>query len=253
MGLFNSKDLGEKLGAAKKKMSEVVADAKLDEKFEQAKKSVGESVTEFKEKNAEAKADRNEAKAPIEGSLIRYQVIYLGGFPKKPQKKSDSTSLGFNVMEDSFIFKPELLAKEQWFGEENLVVPYDKIIKFEIVKRQVSMAEAMMSSNGNTQSLEQPNNIQITYINENNDEVMLRVEMLTGTSVYGQAQKCRELMDLLREKKILGKFKGEEKSEAQTGGDDVLTQIEKLASLKDKGLITEEEFNQKKSALLEKL
>ena len=106
MGLFNSKELGEKLGAAKKKMGEVVADAKLDEKFEQAKKSVGESVTEFKEKNAEAKADKNEAKAPIEGSLIRYQVIYLGGFPMKPNKKSDSTALGFNVMEDSFIFKP---------------------------------------------------------------------------------------------------------------------------------------------------
>ena len=34
---------------------------------------------------------------------------------------------------------------------------------------------------------------------------------------------------------------------------DVLEQIEKLAKLKDAGILTEEEFNQKKAVLLEKL
>ncbi len=50
-------------------------------------------------------------------------------------------------------------------------------------------------------------------------------------------------------------FKGTENSNSNNafGGDDVLKQIEKLAALKDSGIITEDEFNQKKVVLLEKL
>lgn len=156
-------------------------------------------------------------------------------------------------MGDSFIFKPENLARKEWFGEENFVIPYDKVTKLEIVKRQVSMTEAMMSSNGETKSLEQMNNINISYLDGEGTEQMVRIEMLTGFNIYKQAEKCQELMDLLREKKILNKFRGEEKRDGESSGDDVFAQIEKLAALKEKGLISEEEFNQKKTVLLEKL
>lgn len=69
--------------------------------------------------------------------------------------------------------------------------------------------------------------------------------MLTGFNIYKQAEKCHELIDLLREKKILNKFRGQEKKGIKHSYDDVFAQIEKLASLKEKGLISEEEFNQK--------
>lgn len=59
------------------------------------------------------------------------------------------------------------------------------------------------------------------------------------------------VMVLEREKKILNKF-NKEKKESVKPSDDVFAQIEKLVLLKEKGLISEEEFNQKKSALLEK-
>lgn len=111
----------------------------------------------------------------------------------------------------------------------------------------------MMSSNGETKSLEQMNNINISYLDEEGTEQMVRIEMLTGFNIYKQAEKCQELMDLLREKKILNKFRGEEKGDEESSGDDVFAQIEKLAALKEKGLISEEEFNQKKTVLLEKL
>ena len=254
MALFNTKDLGDKLNSAKKKIGDVVSDAKLDEKFEKAKNDIGKSMAEAKEKNAEEKALREEAKAPVEGAIIRYTVIHLGGFPNKPSKKMDSLSIGFNIMEDCFIFKPELLAKRQWFGEENVVVPYNRVKKLEIVKRQISATEYMMSNNGNAQALEQPNNINITYLDDEGDEIMLRVEMLTGTTVYGQAAKCKEMMDLLREKKILKKFLGEEvTTNKKESNDDVMEQLEKLANLKEKGIISEDEYNAKKSALLERI
>lgn len=109
---------------------------------------------------------------------IARQGKILGGFPKKPIKKSNPTSFGLNIMPDSF-------TRTSWYGDELFVIPYDKVVKFEIVKRQVSTTEALLSSNGETQSLEQLNNIQITHVDEDGNELMTRVEMLTGVTVYG--------------------------------------------------------------------
>ncbi len=180
MVLFDTKGLSNKLGGMKEKVSGAVSDAKLDEKFGKVRQKMGDSIAEIKKSYAESMAENDAAKAPVEGAITRYQVIYVGGFPKKPKKKSDSLSLGFNVMEDSFIFKPESLAKKEWFGEENFIIPYNKVTKLEIVKRQVSMTEAIMSSNGKTKSLEQMNNINITYLDGEGTEQMVRIEMLTG-------------------------------------------------------------------------
>ena len=58
--------------------------------------------------------------------------------------------------------------------------------------------------------------------------------MLNGTTIFNQAAKCKELMELLRR-------------------EDVLAQVEKLAKLKEAGVLSEEEFNAKKAVLLEKL
>ena len=224
----------------------------LKDKTSQLTDKVGATFNDAKNQLGEYRAQAAEAKLPVEGSLARYQVIYLGGFPKKPIKKSNPTSFGLNIMPDSFIFKPELETRTSWYGDELFVIPYDKVVKFEIVKRQVSTTEALLSSNGETQSLEQLNNIQITHVDEDGNELMTRVEMLTGVTVYGQAEKCRELLDLLREKKILGKLNKDMQKPAAPA-DDPLEQLKKLNALKDAGVISEEEFNEKKAALLAKI
>ncbi len=77
--------------------------------------------------------------------------------------------------------------------------------------------------------------------------------MLTGVTIYNQAAKCREFMDLLRQKDILELIESKKNTGNSQGGVDVVAQIEKLAKLKDAGVITEEEFNTKKAALLEKI
>ena len=224
----------------------------LKDKTSQLTDKVGATFNDAKNQLGDYRAQAAEAKLPVEGSLARYQVIYLGGFPKKPIKKSNPTSFGLNIMPDSFIFKPELETRTSWYGDELFVIPYDKVVKFEIVKRQVSTTEALLSSNGETQSLEQLNNIQITHVDEDGNELMTRVEMLTGVTVYGQAEKCRELLDLLREKKILGKLNKDMQKPAAPA-DDPLEQLKKLNALKDAGVISEEEFNEKKAALLAKI
>lgn len=224
----------------------------LKDKTSQITDKVTTTFNDAKTQINDYRAQAAEAKLPVEGSIERYQVVYLGGFPKKPIKKNSPTSFGLNIMPDSFIFKPELETRNSWYGDELFVIPYDKVVKFEIVKRQVSTTEALLSSNGDTKSLEQLNNIQIVHLDEDGNELMTRVEMLTGVTVYGQAEKCRELLDLLSEKKILGKLNKDTQKPAAPA-DDPLEQLKKLNALKDAGIISEEEFNEKKATLLAKI
>ncbi len=131
-------------------------------------------------------------------------------------------------------------------------IPYDSITDIRIEKRTISTAEVLLGG-GNDANQEQENNIVIEYTDEDNKKRTLRTEMLTGVTIFNQAAKCREFMDLLRQKDILELIESKKNTGNNAGGVDVVAQIEKLAKLKDVGVITEEEFNSKKAALLEKL
>ena len=82
-------------------------------------------------------------------------------------------------------------------------------------------------------------------------EIVLRLEMLTGVTVMAQAGKCREFEDRLRNLGIRQKFQ----TATQPGGgqDDIPGQIAKIAALRDNGILSEEEFQNKKAELLERL
>ena len=112
---------------------------------------------------------------------------------------------------------------------------------------------SMFLGGGNDPNQQQENNIVIEYTDEENVKRTLRTEMLTGTTIFNQAAKCREFMDLLRQKDILEIIEFKKKPAQAGGGVDVVAQIEKLAKLKDAGVITEEEFAAKKAALLDKI
>lgn len=129
------------------------------------------------------------------------------------------------------------------------------MISLDIVERVISNAEMLMSSGSNNNDLRQKNVMEIKYLDEGDNEYVVRAEMLTGTTVMGQAKVCQEMLDLFRTKGIMKQFRGTENSYVAnaSGGDDILGQIEKLAKLKEQGILTEEEFAQKKAALLEKL
>ena len=147
-------------------------------------------------------------------------------------------------MPESFYLKPTKTSEEFF---EDLVIPYDTVQDFEIVKRTVSMSEGLMSSN--SQNLAVDNNIEITYLDSNQEELTLRLEMLTGFSVDGQAVKCKEMLDILKQHKILKRLKKDSSSPAVVA-DDIPTKIKKLNELKEAGLLSEEEFQKKKAELL---
>ena len=139
---------------------------------------------------------------------------------------------------------------KDWFP--NMDIPYESITDIRIEKRTISTAEVFLGG-GNDANQEQENNIVIEYTDENNKKRTLRTEMLTGVTIFNQAAKCREFMDLLRTNDILEIIEAKKNNGKNSGGPDVLEQIQKLASLKDAGILSEEEFNQKKADLLAKL
>jgi hypothetical protein len=108
----------------------------------------------------------------------------------------------------------------------------------------------------NSRQLNQKNNVEITYL-EGGRELVVRFEMISGVSVMGQARKCRELMDRIRNIGARDQF-----IKASTPAPmitttapplDIPDQIAKLAALRDSGVLSEEEFAAKKSELLKRL
>lgn len=47
--------------------------------------------------------ENKEIQQSLEGSIIRYEVIYIGGLPKDPKAKHGH-AIGMNIMTDKFCF-----------------------------------------------------------------------------------------------------------------------------------------------------
>ena len=217
---------------------------KASKAAEAAKQSVSESSTKMKEWNEE----RKEMDQPLEGAVKRYSVTYIGGLAEYPKKKSGA--IGLNIMPDRFVFTPTISTKD-WF--HTYEIPYDKISELNIEKRTISTSEVLLGA-GDSANQQQENVICILYTDAQGQKLTLRVEMLTGGTIFNQAATCREFTALLRQHEITDKFQSAKKeSGSASSGGDVLAQLEKLNQLKEAGILTEEEFSAKKADLLAKL
>ncbi|MGN0473260.1 MAG: SHOCT domain-containing protein [Lachnospiraceae bacterium] len=219
---------------------------KLKESAGQAKDSMkkgfGDAAAQIKANNEEAK----ELKKPLEGAIERYEFTYVGGLPDIPKAKAGAW--GMNIMPDMFAFRVTNTTKD-WLYD--LDIPYDDITDIRIEKRTISTTEMFLGA-GNDANQQQENVIVLEYNDKDGKKATLRVEMLTGVTIYNQAAKCKELMDVLRRNDILDRIKKSEGG-AKPVTDDIPAQLEKLAKLKEAGILTEEEFNAKKADLLAKM
>lgn len=206
-------------------------------KASDALKKGAESMGQYKE-------ETEALKAPVEGAIIRYEVTYNGGLPQYPKEKAGA--IGLNIMPDSFILKKTIGTKD-WF--EDFEITYDSIQSFEITKRQAGNWEMMLSSDSaSARATEVDNVLAITYLDENGTEILLRLEMLSGFSVYNQDKKCQEMLDVLRQNKILNRLN--KKASAEKSAVSSADELKKYKELLDSGIISQEEFDAKKKQLL---
>lgn len=239
--------LKEKAENVRDKAVDFAEEKQLANKLGSAKDSIVKAIDDTKTSIKEQKEESNALKQPVEGAYIRYEVTYISGVDSVPKAKAGA--IGLNIMPDRFAFRITYTSKD-WFTDMD--IPYDQITDIRIEKRNITTAEMLMGG-GNDANQQQENNIVIEYTDENNKKRTLRTEMLTGVTIYNQAAKCREFMDLLRQHDILEQIEAKKNAKKSGGEVDVVAQIEKLAKLKEAGVITEEEFQAKKGALLEKI
>lgn len=218
----------------------------LNEKLSNAKDSMKKAIGDSKEKMQAYKSESKDLKKPLDGAYIRYAVVYISGIEELP--KSKVGEIGFNIMPDRFSFRKTIGSKD-WFTDMDIL--YEQVEDFYIDKRTITTAEVFLGG-GDSANQEQENNIVIEYTDEAGVKQTLRVEMLTGVTIFNQAAKCKELMALLRKCEILDKLK-KNTNQASAPQVDVVEQLDKLSKLKDSGVISEEEFNEKKAILLAKL
>ena len=206
-------------------------------KASDALKKGAESMGQYKE-------ETEALKAPVEGAIIRYEVTYNGGLPQYPKEKAGA--IGLNIMPNSFILKKTIGTKD-WF--EDFEITYDSIQSFEITKRQAGNWEMMLSSDSaSARATEVDNVLAITYLDGNGTEILLRLEMLSGFSVYNQAKKCQEMLDVLRQNKILNRLN--KKASTEKSAVSRADELKKYKELLDSGIISQEEFDAKKKQLL---
>lgn len=216
----------------------------LFDKLKQAADKVTSTVKESADALKQHKNESDALKAPVEGAIARYGVTYKGGLSQYPKEKTGE--IGFNIMPDSFILKATITTRD-WFND--FEINYDQITSLKIVKRHAGTWEMMLSSSGsNVQDTETENVIELTY-NDNGDEVVLRLEMLTGVNVHTQAKKCLEMMDILRQNKILKRINKADVANAPSATSPT-DELRKYKELLDSGIITQEEFDAKKKQLL---
>jgi hypothetical protein len=184
---------------------------------------------------------------PDPSVLESYKVVYRGGLADLPKPKIGE--IAFKVKADEFVLEPSNATKKWW---NELTIPYSKVNDLAIVARQVSTVEGLLGG-VNSRQLNQDNNINIDYTDEHGNNVVLRVEMLTGVTVMGQAMKAKEFDDRLRVHGIRSKFAGAKDAAPTGGAPDHAAQLKQLADLRDAGVLTEDEFSSKKAEILARM
>ncbi len=192
----------------------------------------------------EMQQQKKELKLLEKEAICSYSVLYLRGLDEHPKRLFNIKML---VFDDRLLFKDDL-GKQRF----NLTIPYTNIFDIHSEKRKVGSITGLISlgAGGGRRDFETENNFIIRYEDYQNQEQKIRFEMVTGITIFGQAQKVEEFLSRIEnfQSKFVNFTEAAKKEETDTA-----TQIEKLASLYKKGILTKEEFEQKKKELLARM
>ena len=225
-----------------------LGDGSIGEKLGNAKDSIMKAVDDTKNSIVAGNEEAKELKKPLEGAIARYEFTYVGGLEDITEKKTGAW--GMNIMPDRFAFKVTSTTKS-WLYD--LDIPYETVTDIRIEKRTITTAEMFLGA-GNDANQQQENVVVIEYDDSEGRKSTLRVGMLTGVTIYNQAAKCKELMDILRRNNILERIQNNgNRDNSESGGEDIISQIERLSKLAEAGILSEDEFKTKKAELLGRL
>ena len=197
-------------------------------------------------------------------TLETYTVAYRSGLAGLPHHKSASITL--NLTTQALVLEPTMAARKFW---SRLSIPYQNIVAITLAPHEASLAEGILGGIGgnNSSQLSTDNNIDIRYVDDSGAAQSLRVEMVTGLSVTGQAAIAHQLQARLDLHGLRARFGGAEASamgQPMASGNgivasdtlaagEIVTLIGQLAQLNTAGALTDAEFAAKKAELLARL
>ena len=188
------------------------------------------------------KSSRAEPQDAAPAPIAEYKVNYKGGLVELPKAKIGGITL--QVWGDAFAFDPTVGSKKFW---QPLTIPYSAVTEVTTARHQVGTAQSLLSSSAGQRNLEQENNLHFHYVDAAGQRIILRVEMLTGVSVAGQARKCAEFNDVLQAHGIRNQF---QQAAVQPGVGSLADELGKLQQLLAAGVLSADEFAAAKARLL---
>ena len=166
--------------------------------------------------------------------LTTYVVNYQKGLPGK---EKTIILIQMFLTENGFLFRADGF---------DLYINYNKVIRFEPVKGMGLVWTSSFVWDNIREKL-----FEITYLDNNNLRRSVRFEIYVDViSLNKNYNACRELLWFLKDHGLFDKFISSTQDNTST---DIASQIEKLAELHKSGILTDEEFQSKKTELLKKL
>jgi hypothetical protein len=177
--------------------------------------------------------------------IATYTVTYKGGLRNLPKAKLGKITL--EILPDRFrLTAGNNVARKFWTSMD---IPFAQVTLVELTDRNVSTFEGI-AGGLNSRQLNQQNNIHFTFTGADGPTV-LRVEMLTGVSVMGQAKKAQEFQDVLTSHQIRSHFAAA--AQPASDGPDVTTRLTQLDSLHNSGVLTDAEFTAKRAEIISRI
>jgi len=167
----------------------------------------------------------------------------IQGYVDDAKEKFDTNGFAF-ILSHSFTFYNQ---KFSW------KLPYERITEADLGFFQLGGVRGFLAFGENGRQLQQTKNtLELTYFDEQGTQRTAKFEIHGALTIMGSAVKAREFLNHLFEFKDQFSRK-DASSQIANNFSDPLVKLEKLKKLKDQGVITELEFEMKKSELLKQL
>jgi hypothetical protein len=167
--------------------------------------------------------------------MFNQWATYRGGVTGHPKA---ATFYGMAVVLDkSFAFYDKQMTAK---------IPYANILEVKLENFQVGAVRGILAAGAVALQLQQTQNIlSIRYRDEKGVERDAKFQINGSMTIPGEAARAREFLNYLLE------FKGDFSANSTTS--DPMVKLEKLKALKDRGVISDAEFQAKKIKLLEQM
>jgi len=199
---------------------------------------------EQEEKLVQAQGRRSEITAYLQAHLeqvvFKQAASYRGGLPGFPNS-ADRMGKAY-ILSDSIIFEDDQLSSQ---------ISYSRVLRAELDLFQLRGGRAILAGGRMGRMLQEVKNIvAITYVDDENNERTLKIQIHGALSIPGEGVKAQEFLNRLLDFK--GSFaKSVDRASANT--DDPLNSLKKLKELEELGIISKSEFETKKKELLKRL